>query len=240
MPDCKKEQYEKDAATRTHQGWDWHDFYYELPHSRDIDCNCSNYTVYKLTGIHPSPDLVMSPGPIESITSWLMDQGYAASDPVPCDGQAPGHCGCGQQTNCAVVYRNTGDKAIMHVAAFDAKLCDWGGKLTSRRSGPAGGQATPGIVRYCDPGDYCCFGDEDSASQVEMIFYCKAEAAPYISDEAINRGLRLQDRPAEPVPDDFGLFPILRKWLDAVLPSWLRWLALGVVAGLVARDLFPG
>lgn len=224
--------YEKEGARRRHAPvWRWNDEldWWELPNSDRADCICAQYVLYKLLGLVPDPDLVIEEVDLEvsdpSFLEWLEENGFRPAEGGPRTEGAPPQCGCGdgRQTACVVLYRDSQGGAPIHVAAFDAKLCDWGGKL----SGPGG------IVRFCDPEDYLNRLAAEERGAVEMVFYCKDEAGPYVSDEAINRGLnRVADDESaddEPVPDDFGLFPLLRRWLGWVLGGLLlvmllRWL----------------
>ena len=115
---------------------------------------------------------------------------------------------------------------MTHIAVFDPEFCDWGGKLSNHGS----------IVRFASPSDYCRYFGEDSTATDQMVFYCKETDVPYVSDEAINDGLNFLDDgpmlelpPEEPVPDEFGLFPTLRK----LFGHWLGWILFGMIGAAV-------
>ena len=155
--------------------------YYVLRESNRSSANCVQYLGYKLLG--QSPQAGDTPPVTETgeIEQWLKDNGFTRRGTVPCAGQAPEICGCGegQLTNCAVVYWDTDQKQVYHVAAFDPELCDWGGKLS-------GGSL---IERYKDPGDYC--RRREGSDKVEMRFYCKDAPRPrQLSDSDFNTAAR--------------------------------------------------
>ncbi|HEY5551968.1 MAG TPA: hypothetical protein VIK52_08770 [Opitutaceae bacterium] len=224
-------RYEKPCATRKHGSppWTWRGNYWELRDSNRSDCICAQYAVFKLLGVVPGSQEAkdvpeVDAGPANpSVITWLVKNGFTATAPVPCNQDAPDDCGCGegQQSACAVVYQDQ-HGSMIHIAVFDPEFCDWGGKLSNH--GP--------IVRFASPSDYCRSFGEDSTATDQMVFYCKEGNVPYVSDEAINEGLNrlidgpiLRPPPEEPVPDDFGLFPILRR----LFGHWLGWLLLGLI-----------
>lgn len=159
-----------------------------------------------------------------TIIPWLEQHGFEAYQSIPCGSGAPDACGCGpdRMSRCAVVYKSVPDGAVAHIAVFDPEFCDWGGKLS----------ASGAIVRFAEPDDYCSIFRGPGAGEMEMLFYCNGMPGQYVSDEDINRGFRLLEDDGsgdEPVPDDFGLFPTLRKLLE----HWLSWLLIFVLLALL-------
>ena len=140
--------------------------------------NCGDYTDAKLSG--KSPDSCGSEDHSVSVDKLKKkldkDPKYTAhkNDDSKCG------CGKGKSKNCAVMYYNKEDEAGFHWAAFDSKRCDWGGKLSS--SGK--------IVRFKNPGDYIKRFDKEEQKKTGMIFYCKDEDPPYISDEDLHDGAK--------------------------------------------------
>jgi hypothetical protein len=240
--------YEKPGAKRKHKSppWKWKETYWELDESDTSDCICAQYSVYKLSGIVPGTQDVpevdadtVNP----SVVTWLNEQGFKASDPIPCGKGAPKQCACGPQTSkrCAVVYQSA-EGVMIHIAVFDPEFCDWGGKLSARGH----------IVRFANPDDYCTsFGDQ-SLENMQMVFYCSDKETTVVTDEAIAAGLKnLKKKPVkkkvskkvapkvltpveEPVPDEFGLFPTLRK----IFGHWFGLLISGIILLLLVLFLW--
>ena len=199
------------AAGHTDPPWKWKDDvapgYYELEGSDRANYTCSEYLSHKLQGTTPDPDLIDRKLTPEETEDWLKSRHYAPRGVTACEGAAPDLCGCGpgKQTNCVVIYRDRDTKSVFHVAALDSRLCDWGGKLS----------ATGKIVRFAEPGHYCSRLDSDAAGKTEMLFYCKADAAPYVSDDAIDRGARR------------------RRWEEPARWGWLARLINGILIAVV-------
>jgi hypothetical protein len=152
-----------------------------LKESNRSNANCVQYLGYKLLGQAPQAGDTPPVTETTEIEQWLKDNGFTQRGSVPCAGEAPEICGCGEGklSNCAVVYWDKGQKQVYHVAAFDLELCDWGGKLSG------GGK----IVRFRDPGDYC--RRREGSDQVEMRFYCKDAPRPrQLSDPDFNTAAR--------------------------------------------------
>ncbi len=87
---------------------------------------------------------------------------------------APADCACKKKTKCVVLYfdRNAGEpRNPYHVAVFDPRTCDWGGKESGHGE----------VRRYRNPGDYIEWRRRKAAEQGlpppndTMVFLCPPE-----------------------------------------------------------------
>ena len=201
--------------------WSWHDDaeigdgagYWQLDDSAGGETDddegdrrgfeCVQYTYAKVQGRRPLRD---DPHRAEEASKVFEDLGYARVDCGQCG------CGDGRCKDCIVIY-SAGDGGAHHVAAFDPRLCDWGGKLHG--SGP--------IVRFKRPQDFMRprqIGPDGTETRPAdtMACYCKRRETPgpYISDIEMRQGFSDE---AAPAPRSLG-GSLIRLILD-----FLRWLA---------------
>lgn len=157
--------------------WIWTDrgsaSMYELKNSSERRFVCTEYTFLKLTWNDKkpiSPRTDDSACNTEDIVQDLENAGFERVE--------GSQCGCEENKNkhCAVLYIDRDSQTVTHGAAFDVKLCDWGGKLAGDRP----------IVRFKGPHDYVKTFHETELNKMELRYYCLKDGAripDYISDE---------------------------------------------------------
>lgn len=191
MPeDC----YEVDGAPEKHDRNVWEckegpPPYYVLKASKRAEdggqpkkYNCSEYTVAKLEGRPPHWPPQNDPGThtteTAEIEAKLKVPPFSFVELTSPDGsQAPADCACARRTKCVVMYFDRGagtagtPREPYHVAIFDPRYCDWGGKESGFGE----------IRRYKNPGDYLELRKRHYESQGltppddYMVFLCPSE-----------------------------------------------------------------